>query len=178
MPPLLEVHNLRQYFPIRGGIFRGIKAHVRAVDDVSLSIQPGQTLGLVGESGCGKTTLGRTVMRLLNPTAGRIRFDGNDITQLSGSALRSFRREMQIVFQDPYSSLNPRMTVRRLIDEGLVIHNRGDKATRLSIIERTLQRVGLDPTYMARYPHEFSGGQRQRISLARGARAASTVLGP
>ncbi len=167
MPPLLEVQNLRQYFPIRGGVFRGVKAHVRAVDDVSLSIQPGQTLGLVGESGCGKTTLGRTVMRLLNPTAGRIRFDGNDITDLGGSALRSFRREMQIVFQDPYSSLNPRMTVRRLIDEGLVIHNRGNKTERLGIIERTLQRVGLDPSYMARYPHEFSGGQRQRISLAR-----------
>jgi len=165
--PLLEIRQLRKYFPVRKGLLQRVQGHVRAVDDVSFSIQPGETLGLVGESGCGKTTVGRTLLRLYEPTSGSILFDGKDITNLRGSDLRTLRRHMQIVFQDPFSSLNPRMTVRGIIEEGLYIHGIGSKAERLAKVEQILTKVGLDPTYLYRYPHEFSGGQRQRLSIAR-----------
>jgi peptide/nickel transport system ATP-binding protein/oligopeptide transport system ATP-binding protein len=137
------------------------------VDDVSFAIQPGETLGLVGESGCGKTTVGRTLLRLYEPTSGSIHFRGEDVTRRGGAALRALRRDMQIVFQDPFSSLNPRMTVRGIVEEGLRIHRIGTTAERRDRVEEILVKVGLDPTYLYRYPHEFSGGQRQRISIAR-----------
>jgi oligopeptide/dipeptide ABC transporter ATP-binding protein len=137
------------------------------VDGVSFSIAPGQTLGLVGESGCGKTTLGRAVVRLIDPTAGSVHFQGRDITRLRGRELRDLRRKIQIIFQDPYSSLNPRMTVGAIVSEGLTVHGIGEKSERIDRVKDTLQQVGLDPAYINRYPHEFSGGQRQRIGLAR-----------
>lgn len=165
--PLLEVRNLKQYFPVRKGLLQRVVAHVKAVDDVSFSIRPGETLGLVGESGCGKTTIGRTLLRLYEPTSGQIVFDGRDVTNLRGAELRGLRRNMQIVFQDPFSSLNPRMTIRGIIEEGLLVHRIGDKASRLERAQTILARCGLDPSYLYRYPHEFSGGQRQRISIAR-----------
>lgn len=165
--PLVETRNLQQYFPVRKGLLQRTVAHVKAVDGVSLAIQPGETLGLVGESGCGKTTVGRTLLRLYEPTAGSIHFEGRDVTNLHGAELRALRRNMQIVFQDPFSSLNPRMTIRSIIEEGLVVHGIGTKAERLERVKDILSRAGLDPTYLYRYPHEFSGGQRQRISIAR-----------
>ncbi|MFO0820797.1 MAG: dipeptide ABC transporter ATP-binding protein [Pirellulales bacterium] len=165
--PLLEIRNLKKYFPVRKGLFQSVVGHVHAVDDVSFAIRPGETLGLVGESGCGKTTVGRTLLRLYEPTAGTIHFAGQDVTHLGGAELRQLRRNMQIVFQDPFSSLNPRMTVRGIIEEGLIIHRLGNKAERLRKVEEILVKVGLDPTYLYRYPHEFSGGQRQRLSIAR-----------
>ncbi|MDZ4817952.1 MAG: dipeptide ABC transporter ATP-binding protein [Planctomycetota bacterium] len=164
---LLEVTDLKQHFPIRRGIFSTTVGHVRAVDGISFNIREGETLGLVGESGCGKTTAGRTLLRLLNPTGGCIRFQGVDITRASSGSLRPLRRHMQIVFQDPYGSLNPRATVRAIVEEGLKIHGMGNKRQRLAKVQQTLARVGLDPRYINRYPHEFSGGQRQRISIAR-----------
>jgi ABC-type microcin C transport system duplicated ATPase subunit YejF len=167
MTPLLEVENLRQYFPIQRGLLRLVSGHVRAVDGVSFAIREGETLGLVGESGCGKTTIGRSILRLLNPTSGHIRFAGEELTAKSSSALRALRRHMQIVFQDPYSSLNPRHTVRGIIEEGLKIHGPHDRKQRQTLVEQALRQVGLDPAYQSRYPHEFSGGQRQRISVAR-----------
>ncbi len=166
-PPLLEIRNLRKYFPIRKGLLQLPAGQVQAVDDVSFAIRPGETLGLVGESGCGKTTVGRTLLRLYEPTSGRILFDGADVTDLRGRALRELRRDMQIVFQDPFSSLNPRMTVRNIVEEGLYVHRLGTPAERLSRVRDTLSRVGLGEAYLNRYPHEFSGGQRQRISIAR-----------
>jgi oligopeptide/dipeptide ABC transporter ATP-binding protein len=165
---LLEVTGLKVYFPITRGIV--IERHigdVRAVDDVSLTIQPGTTLGLVGESGCGKSTLGRAILRLYRPTAGRITFDGQDITTLGGAALRSVRRRMQMIFQDPYASLNPRMTAGGIVGEPLDIHSIGNRAERRQRVQELFEIVGLDPTFAERYPHEFSGGQRQRIGVAR-----------
>jgi oligopeptide transport system ATP-binding protein len=165
--PLLEVRDLKKHFPIRRGVFRSVVGHVKAVDGVSFAVRPGETLGLVGESGCGKTTVGRTLLRLIEPTSGSITFEGRDVTMASGSTLRRLRRDMQIVFQDPYSSLNPRMTVQAIVEEGLVIHGIGNRQERLKLVAKTLRDVGLDPGYMQRYPHEFSGGQRQRIGIAR-----------
>ena len=165
--PLLEVRDLKKHFPIRRGVFRNVVGHVKAVDGVSFAVRPGETLGLVGESGCGKTTVGRTLLRLIEPTSGTITFEGRDVTTASGSTLRRLRRDMQIVFQDPYSSLNPRMTVQAIVEEGLVIHGIGNRQERLKLVAKTLRDVGLDPGYMQRYPHEFSGGQRQRIGIAR-----------
>ena len=164
---LLEIRNLKKYFPIRRGLFQSVVGHVKAVDDVSFAIRPGETLGLVGESGCGKTTVGRTLLKLYEPTAGRIFFNGQEVTHLHGQDLRTLRRNMQIVFQDPFSSLNPRMTIKSIVEEGLIVHRIGTKQERLDRVREILTKVGLDPSYINRYAHEFSGGQRQRISIAR-----------
>jgi len=158
--PLLQVTGLTKQFPTAGGV-------VKAVDDVGFSMARGEVLGLVGESGSGKTTTGRAILRLIEPTAGRILFDGTDITHLDRTALRAYRRRMQIIFQDPYASLNPRRKVMDAIGEALVIHAIGTKADRRDRIAALLQRVGLPADAMARFPHEFSGGQRQRIGIAR-----------
>ncbi|MDX1963092.1 MAG: ATP-binding cassette domain-containing protein [Pirellulales bacterium] len=165
--PLLTVNDLRVHFPIRRGVLQTTAGHVRAVDGVTFAIKPGETLGLVGESGCGKTTTGRAILRLIPPTGGQVVFQGRDLTNLPEGELRALRSEMQIVFQDPYSSLNPRHTVRGIVEEGLILHENHPPEKRLEIVKQTLSRVGLDPEYLTRYPHEFSGGQRQRISLAR-----------
>jgi oligopeptide/dipeptide ABC transporter ATP-binding protein len=165
---LLKVQNLKVHFPVKPGVFSRARESVKAVDDVSFSIAPGETLGLVGESGCGKTTLGRAIVRLVEPTAGRVLFEGEDIAKMSSGDLRARRRKFQIIFQDPYSSLNPRMTVEDIVGEALDVHGLAENssARRLRIAE-LLQAVGLDATYAQRYPHEFSGGQRQRIGIAR-----------
>ena len=165
---LLEVKNLKVHFPVKHGLFSRVQAHVKAVDDVSFAIQPGETLGLVGESGCGKTTLGRAIVKLLEPTAGSILFEGEDIAKLSGTELRKRRRKFQMIFQDPYGSLNPRMTVGQIIGEAIDIHHLANSATaRQKRIVDLLKAVGLDSLHAQRYPHEFSGGQRQRIGIAR-----------
>ncbi|MDB6066507.1 MAG: peptide transporter substrate-binding protein [Pedosphaera sp.] len=165
---LLEVKNLKVHFPVKHGLFSKVKAHVKAVDDVSLAIKPNETLGLVGESGCGKTTLGRAIVKLVEPTAGSILFEGEDIARLSGSELRARRRKFQMIFQDPYGSLNPRMTVGQIIGEAIDIHKLAENAeARQARIVELLKAVGLDPIHAQRYPHEFSGGQRQRIGIAR-----------
>jgi len=164
--PLVEVSHLVKDFVRGGGLFRRGTA-VRAVDDVSFSIDEGETFGLVGESGSGKTTTGRCILRLIEPTSGTIRFRGEDVLALSGQRLREKRRHMQIVFQDPYSSLNPRMRARQIVEEPLIIHRLGDRARRRARVEELFGLVGLDPAHLERRPHEFSGGQRQRIGLAR-----------
>ncbi len=165
--PLLKVRHLKKYFPVRSGLLGRVKGYVHAVDDVSLDIFPGETLGLVGESGCGKTTVGRTILRLLEPTDGEILFQGVDLVRATAEQLRGLRRQMQVVFQDPFSSLNPRMTVRAILEEGLIIHRLGNRAERLQQVAEALRAVKLAPEFMDRYPHEFSGGQRQRICIAR-----------
>jgi oligopeptide transport system ATP-binding protein len=166
--PLIEIKNLSKRFPIKGGIFSREIASVKAVSDVSLAIKKGETLGLVGESGCGKSTLGRCIIRLLEPSAGTIFFEGKEITDLKGEGLRALRRRMQIIFQDPYASLNPRMTIASIIGEPLLIHKIGEtKKDRLDRVQELLEIVGLRKEALNRYPHEFSGGQRQRIGIAR-----------
>src|SRR5437764_3957170 len=159
---LLEVKELVKHFPLDGST-----DVLRAVDGVSFDIRSGETLGLVGESGCGKSTIGRCILRLYEPTSGRILFENKDITRLSGSDMRSLRRDMQIIFQDPYSSLNPRLTIFSIVSEPMTIHGTGNKSDRRERVAGLLKKVGLDPTYMNRYPHEFYGGQRQRIGIAR-----------
>jgi oligopeptide transport system ATP-binding protein len=164
--PLLEVRHLSKTFTRRKGLF-GAASVVRAVDDVSFSIERGETFGLVGESGSGKTTTGRCILRLIEPTGGEVLFDGRDVLTLSRGDLRRARRDMQIVFQDPYSSLNPRMRVADIVEEPLVIHKLGSKAERRERVKELVGLVGLNPDHLQRYPHEFSGGQRQRIGVAR-----------
>lgn len=164
--PLLEVSHLVKRFTRGKGLFRR-GTTISAVEDVSFSIEEGETFGLVGESGSGKTTTGRCVLRLVEPTSGSIRFRGEDVLALSKPRLREMRRHMQIVFQDPYSSLNPRMRARQIVEEPLIIHRLGDRVARLQRVAELFQLVGLDPAHLERYPHEFSGGQRQRIGLAR-----------
>jgi oligopeptide/dipeptide ABC transporter ATP-binding protein len=164
---LVRVENLMEYFPLRGGLLQRKVGEVKAVDDVSFEIRRGETLGLVGESGCGKTTVGRTLLRLIEPTGGKIIFDGNDITDLKGNDLKIYRRRMQIVFQDPYASLDPRAPIATAIAEGLRIHGIGTPQERADKVARMMDLVGLQPYQARRYPHEFSGGQRQRIGIAR-----------
>jgi oligopeptide transport system ATP-binding protein len=166
-PEILRTEDLRKWFPRRGGVLNRDVAQVRAVDGVTLAIRKGETFGLVGESGCGKTTLGRTIMRLTEPTGGKVEFDGNDISKLRGRTLRPYRRKMQMVFQDPYASLDPRQNVRSAILEPMRIHRIAkskDEANGLA--EALVKEVGLNPDHLARFPHEFSGGQRQRIAIA------------
>ena len=165
--PLVEVEHLAQYFPIHGGVLQRRTGEVKAVDDVSFTIHRGETLGLVGESGCGKTTVGRTLLKLIEPTAGRIVFDGQDITSLTGSALKPLRRRMQIIFQDPFASLDPRTPIGDSIGEGLRIHGVGTPRERRDRVAAMMEKVGLQRYHARRYPHEFSGGQRQRIGIAR-----------
>lgn len=162
LTPLVKVSGLTKHFPIPGS-----DNVVQAVDDVSFDIRSGETVGLVGESGCGKTTVGRCIVRLIDVTSGTVEFDGRQITELRGDGLRSQRREMQIIFQDPYSSLNPRLSIQSIVAEPLEIHNIGTRSERSEMVADLLRRVGLDPNYANRYPHEFSGGQRQRIGIAR-----------
>jgi oligopeptide/dipeptide ABC transporter ATP-binding protein len=166
-PALLEVRNLKKYFPIRGGVLGRELARVHAVDDVSFSVREGETIGLVGESGCGKSTLGRTIVRLLEPTDGDILYQGRSIATLSRRALRPLRQEIQMVFQDPYASLNPRKRVGSIIAAPLQIHRVGDSRERRQRVQELLEVVGLSPEHYNRFPHEFSGGQRQRIGVAR-----------
>ena len=166
-PPLLEVTDLRVWYPVRRGLFRRTVGQVRAVDGVSLSVARGETLALVGESGCGKTSAGRALLRLIEPTGGSVRFDGADVLALSGTDLRALRRRMQIIFQDPFGSLNPRMTVSRLVGDALTLHGLARGDARTARVCALLERVGLPPGCLDRYPHEFSGGQRQRICIAR-----------
>jgi oligopeptide/dipeptide ABC transporter ATP-binding protein len=165
--PLVELRDVQKHFPLRGGMLAPARGSVKAVDGVSLAIEPGETIGLVGESGCGKSTLGRIMLRLLEPTAGDVLFDGRSLLALRPRDLRALRREMQIVFQDPYGSLNPRMRVGNIIAEGLVIHGIGTRREREERVRELLELVGLPPSAAARRPHEFSGGQRQRIGIAR-----------
>ena len=165
--PLVSVRNLRKEFPIRKGVLSRQVGAVKAVNDVSFDVARGETLGVVGESGCGKTTTGRTILHLIEPTSGEIRFEGRDVRSMGTSELRALRRQMQIIFQDPVSSLNPRMTVGAIIREGLTIHKLAEGAAADARVRQLLQEVGLRPEYSNRYPHEFSGGQRQRIGIAR-----------
>lgn len=167
METLLQVRDLKKYFPIRRGIIQRVVGHVRAVDGISLTVQRGETLGVVGESGCGKSTMGRSILRLVEPTSGQVEFAGQNILEFGKSKMRAMRREMQIVFQDPYASLNPRYSIAKTLAEPMVIHNLHTPSTRAVRVRALLERVGLDPDYAQRFPHEFSGGQRQRIGIAR-----------
>ncbi|HLG14627.1 MAG TPA: ABC transporter ATP-binding protein [Blastocatellia bacterium] len=164
---LLEVNGLKKYFPAGGGLLGGGHGVVRAVDDVSFAIRRRETFGLVGESGCGKSTTGRAILRLTEPTSGEVWFDGSNVAALTPVELRSLRRDMQIIFQDPYSSLNPRMSVGAIIEEPLIIHEAGNRSRRRNRVSELLDLVGLEASHAGRYPHEFSGGQRQRIGIAR-----------
>ncbi len=164
---LLKVEHLKKYYPVKTGVFQRVTGHVQAVDDVSFSVRRGETLGLVGESGCGKTTIGRAILRLTEPTSGSVWFDDQELLKLKGAALKSVRREMQIIFQDPYSSLDPRLRIGDSVMEGRSIHHIGDKRDRYQMVLDVLHKVGLEEYHSRRYPHEFSGGQRQRIGIAR-----------
>lgn len=167
MRTLLEVSNLVKHFPVKRGLFSRVVGKVHAVDGISIQVQEGRTLGIVGESGCGKTTAGKTILKLIEPTAGTIRYDGNDITAFSRVQMKRYRQQMQIIFQDPFSSLNPRHTVGAIIAAPLEIHHLVETAEKEDRIAGLLRKVGLSATVMRRYPHEFSGGQRQRIGIAR-----------
>lgn len=164
---LVKVENLVKYFPVRAGLLQRVVAYVQAVDKVSFTVREGETLGMVGESGCGKTTVGRSMLRLIEPTSGNVTFDGQDVLKLRGAELKQMRRNMQIIFQDPYASLDPRMPIGESVMEGLNIHNIGSRQERFEMMIDTLKKVGLEDYHARRYPHEFSGGQRQRIGIAR-----------
>jgi len=164
---LMVVKDLKKYFPVRSGLLQRVTAQVKAVDGVSFTIKSGECLGMVGESGCGKTTIGRTILRLVEPTAGSVIFDGTDIAKVNAGTLKTLRRNMQIIFQDPYSSLDPRVPIGESIGEGLLIHGTKDSRERNTIVVDMLKKVGLEEYHARRYPHEFSGGQRQRIGIAR-----------
>jgi oligopeptide/dipeptide ABC transporter ATP-binding protein len=165
---LLEVEGLVKHFPVKGGAFGGVSAHVRAVDGLDFEVKEGETLALVGESGCGKSTVGRLVLRLIEPSAGKVRFEGDDLLALDAEQMRARRRRLQVIFQDPYASLNPRMTVGAMLGEPLFLHGLAkDQAARRKRVGELLELVGLRPEHARRYPHEFSGGQRQRLAIAR-----------
>lgn len=164
---LLKVENLKKYFPIRSGLFAKVTGSVKAVDNVSFDVYEGETLGIVGESGCGKSTTGRVLMRLTEPTEGRIQFDGTELTELSNEDMRKMRRDIQMVFQDPYASLNPRHTIEKILEEPLIVHGIGDAKERKEKVMKYLKIVGLSEYHAKRYPHQFSGGQRQRVGIAR-----------
>src|SRR5258706_1734295 len=164
---LVQVEHLVKYFPVRAGLMQRVVNWVKAVDDVSFTVKKGETLGMVGESGCGKTTIGRSMLRLVEPTSGSVRYDGKEILKLRGRQLKDVRRNMQIIFQDPYASLDPRVPIGESVMEGLQIHNIGTKHERYDLMIDTLKKVGLEDYHARRYPHEFSGGQRQRIGIAR-----------
>ncbi len=167
MTALVQIRSLKKYFPVYGGLLTHVVAEVKAVESVSFDIHKGETLGLVGESGCGKTTVGRMSIRLIEPTEGQVRFDGTDIFALNNQEMARLRPKMQIIFQDPYSSLNPRFSVERIIGEAMLIHKIADRNTLREKIKEVMEKVGLSSAYMKRFPHEFSGGQRQRIGIAR-----------
>ncbi|MBX9975615.1 ABC transporter ATP-binding protein [Cytobacillus firmus] len=164
---LLEVNQLKKYFPVTGGLFGRKQGDVKAVDDISFFVNKGETLGLVGESGCGKSTTGRMLMRLIEPTEGKVVFEGKDLTALNSAEMRKMRKEMQMVFQDPFASLNPRHTVEQILEEPLIVHGIGNKEERKQRVREMLEVVGLSSYHAKRYPHQFSGGQRQRIGIAR-----------
>jgi len=167
MEPLLQVKGLKQHFPIHSGAFRKVVGHVRAVDGIDLTVYPGETVGIVGESGCGKSTTGRTILRLVEPTAGEVLFNGKDLAKLKKEEMRQMRKDIQMVFQDPYASLNPRKTIKQILLESLEVHGIGTGKERLKMIEEIIEVVGLKKEHLDRHPHDFSGGQRQRVGIAR-----------